>query len=122
MKRHPLTVLDFSFRPWTDEMSFGTLWRHSECDGDLNQFEAGLGMHYVEGIIPGSGQGLFQKIEFVPPRGEMRLKKLSSRRRGGGSFMATKISSSEGGGIFQIPGSCRTDGTREVFSAPSYGS
>ena len=51
MKRHPLTVLDFSFRPWTDEMSFGPLWRHSECDGDLNQFAAGLGMHYVEGII-----------------------------------------------------------------------
>ena len=62
-------------------MNFGNLWRHSECDGDLNKFEAGLGMHYVEGIIPGSGEGLFQKIEFVPPRGEMRLKKLSSRRQ-----------------------------------------
>ena len=97
-------------------MNFGTFWRHSECYGDLNKFEAGLGMHYVEGIIPGSGEGLFQKIEFVPPRGEMRLKKLNSRRRGG-SFMATKISSSEGGGIFHIPRSCRTDGTRGLLNS-----
>ena len=64
-----------------DEMNFGTLWRNSECDGELNKFEAGLGMHYVQGIPVSGGQGLFQKIEFVPPRGEMRLKKLSSRRR-----------------------------------------
>ena len=78
--------LDFSFRPRSDEMSFGTLWRHSECDGDLNKFEAGLGTHYVRGIIPGSGQGLFQKIEFVPPRGEMRLKKLNSSRSGAHSW------------------------------------
>ena len=67
--------------PWTDEMNFGTFWRHSECDGDLNKLEAGFGMHYIQGIIPGSGEGLFQKIEFVPPRVEMRLKKLNSRRR-----------------------------------------
>ena len=27
--------------PWTDEMNFGTFWRHSECYGDLNKLEAG---------------------------------------------------------------------------------
>ena len=36
---------------------------------------------------------------------------------GGGSFMATKISSSEGGGIFHIPRSCRTDGTRGLLNS-----
>ena len=80
MKSHPL-VLDFSFRAMDGRDEFWHFWRHSECYGDLNKLEAGFGMHYIQGIIPGSGEGLFQKIEFVPPRGEMRLKKLNSRRR-----------------------------------------